>query len=340
MTTKIRPFMSAGAALASVGALVMATPSVGAQMDLATASASDSDSLNPAYELLSKKSQWQGLASFGYDDDDDDDDDDDHHGYGYDDDDDDDDEDDDDDDRGGFGGSIADFLANNQAEVLAVTALIPVFYLGPVAVGNSLLATAYYDGYNGSAPGLEGVVSYVTGQFGVPPTNIVEGVVLGLTSLIPQFNIGPVAVGNSLLATAYFSGYNGSATGLPGVISYVTSQLGLQTPPGGAEAVSVRAAAAVAEVSSPVSAPATVSLSRAAIVHPAASQEDDDQNDGADTVQGTGSGDNDASAVTTEPKADTAAPRSSGRAASAKAGSGQAKERSARSAAKSAADAG
>ncbi|MBU3705563.1 MAG: hypothetical protein FGM50_02625 [Mycobacterium sp.] len=330
MTTKIRPFMSAGAALASVGALVIATPSMGAQMDLATASASDGDSLNPAYVLLSKKSQWQGLASFGYDDDDDDDDDD-HHGYG---------DDDDDDDRGGFGGSIADFLANNQAEVLAVTALIPVFYLGPVAVGNSLLATAYYDGYNGSAPGLEGVVSYVTSQFGVPPTNVVEGVVLGLTSLIPQFNIGPVAVGNSLLATAYFSGYNGSATGLPGVISYVTSQLGLQTPPGGAEAVSVRAAAAVAEVSSPVSAPATVSLSRAAIVHPAASQKDDDQNDGADTVQGTGSGDNDASAVTTEPKADTAAPRSSGRAASAKAGSGQAKERSARSAAKSAADAG
>ena len=332
MTTKIRPFMSAGAALASVGALVIATPSVGAQMDLATASASDSDSLNPAYELLSKKSQWQGLASFGYDDDDDDDDDDDHHGYG---------DDDDDDDGGfGFGGSIADFLANNQAEVLAVTALIPVFYLGPVAVGHSLLATAYYDGYNGSAPGLEGVVSYVTSQFGVPPTNIVEGVVLGLTSLIPQFNIGPVAVGNSLLATAYFSGYNGSATGLPGVISYVTSQLGLQTPPGGAEAVSVPAAAAVAEVSSPVTAPATVSLSRTAIVQPAASQKDDDENDGADTVQGAGSGDNDTSAVATEPKADTAAQRSSGRAASAKAGSGQAKERSARSAAKSAADAG
>ena len=332
MTTKIRPFMSAGAALASVGALVIATPSVAAQMDLATASASDSDSLNPAYELLSKKSQWQGLASFGYDDDDDDDDDDDHHGYG---------DDDDDDDGGfGFGGSIADFLANNQAEVLAVTALIPVFYLGPVAVGNSLLATAYYDGYNGSAPGLEGVVSYVTSQFGVPPTNIVEGVVLGLTSLIPQFNIGPVAVGNSLLATAYFSGYNGSATGLPGVISYVTSQLGLQTPPGGAEAVSVPAAAAVAEVSSPVTAPATVSLSRTAIVQPAASQKGDDENDGADTVQGAGSGDNDTSAVATEPKADTAAQRSSGRAASAKAGSGQAKERSARSAAKSAADAG
>lgn len=337
MTTKIRPFMSAGAALASVGALVIATPSVGAQMDAATASASGSDSLTPAYELLSKKSQWQGLVSFGYDDDDDDDDDDDNDGYGYDDDDD----DDDDDDGFGSGGFIADFLANNQAEVLAVTALIPVFYLGPVAVGNSLLATAYYDGYNGSAPGLEGVVSYVTSQFGVPPTDIVEGVVLGLTSLIPQFNIGPVAVGNSLLATAYFSGYNGSATGLPGVISYVTSQLGLQTPPGGAEAVSVRAAAATAEVASPAAAPATVSPSRAAMVEPAVSQEDGDRNDGADAVHSARSADNDASAVTTEAKADTAAPRSSGRAsASAKAGGGHAKERSARSAAKSAADAG
>ena len=35
---------------------------------------------------------------------------------------------------------------------------------------------------------------------GTPLDNIVEGLVLGLTSLVPQFNIGPVAVGNSLLA--------------------------------------------------------------------------------------------------------------------------------------------
>lgn len=337
MTTTIRPIISAGAALASVGALVVATPSVGAQMDAAMASASGMNSLAPAFELLSKKSQWQGASSFGYDDDSDDDEDDDH-GYGH---------SDDDDDEGGFGGGfIADFLANNQAEVLAVTAMIPVFYLGPVAVGNSLLATAYYDGYNGSAPGLPGVVSYVTSQFGVPPTDIVEGIVLGLTSLIPQFNIGPVAVGNSLLATAYFSGYNGSATGLPGVISYVTSQLGLQTAPGGAAAVSVPAAAATVEASS--SAPATLSVSRSALVAPAASQKSADETDVADAVadavQDSVSVDVDASggsaAVTHDTPDTAAAPRSSGRAsASAKAGSDHAKARSARSAAKSAADA-
>jgi hypothetical protein len=101
--------------------------------------------------------------------------------------------------------------------------MIPVFNLGPVAVGNSLLANAYYDGYNGSATGVDGVVSYVTSQIGVPPADLVQGLVLGATSLIPRFNLGPVAVGNSLLATAYYSGYNGSATGIPGLVSYVTS---------------------------------------------------------------------------------------------------------------------
>ena len=328
MTTRINPFMATGVALASAGALVVATPAIGANLDAANAAAARLSSLSTPFELLSK-SQWQGFVGSSESDDEDDD-----HGNGYSH------SDDDDDDHGGgggFGNFIADFLANNQAQVLAVTALIPVFYLGPVAVGNSLLATAYYDGYNGSGPGLEGLVSYVTSQFGVPPTNIVEGVVLGLTSLIPQFNIGPVAVGNSLLATAYFSGYNGSATGLPGVISYVTSQLGLQTPPGGAATVSIPGAAAAAEVSSPVA--ARVEVSRAAMVAPAASQKGDDENDGAEAELGGGSGDTDASAASTDPKADTAAPRSSGR-ASAKAGSGHAKERSARSAAKSAADAG
>lgn len=269
MTTRINPFMATGVALASAGALVVATPAIGANLDAANAAAARLSSLSTPFELLSK-SQWQGFVGSSESDDEDDD-----HGNGYSH------SDDGDDDHGGggggFGNFIADFLANNQAQVLAVTALIPVFYLGPVAVGNSLLATAY------------------------------------------------------------FSGYNGSATGLPGVISYVTSQLGLQTPPGGAATVSVPGAAAAAEVSSPVAARAEVS--RAAMVAPAASQKSDDENDGAEAELGGGSGDTDASVATTDSKADTAAPRSSGR-ASAKAGSGHAKERSARSAAKSAADAG
>ena len=122
--------------------------------------------------------------------------------------------------------------------------MIPVFNLGPVPVGNSLLANAYYDGYNGSAVGVPGVVSYVTSQLGTTPTNILQGVVLGVTSLTPRINIGPVAIGNGLLATAYFSGYNGSATGLPGVVSYVTSQLGIQAAP--ASAVRATATSVVA----------------------------------------------------------------------------------------------
>ena len=163
-----------------------------------------------------------------------------------------------DDDRGGgFGNFIADFLANNQTEVLAVTSMIPTFYLGPVAVGNSLLATAYYNGYNGSAAGVDGVISYVTSQIGVPPAEIVQSLVLSVTSLVPQFNIGPVPVGNALLATAYFDGYNGSGTGLPGVISYVTSQLGIQAAPA---AVTVNAVAAPVAVSATDSAPAVASV--------------------------------------------------------------------------------
>ena len=337
MTSRLRTSIASAAALAGVGALVITTPVIGVQVEMSTASMAAMNSLDTPYELLSK-SNGQGSNAGAYADDDDDDDDDDYgngNGNGHDDDDD----DDDDDDEGGIGNIgnfVADFLAANQAEVLAVTAMIPVFYLGPVALGDSLLATAYYDGYNGSAPGLEGVVSYVTSQFGVPPTDIVEGLVLGLTSLVPQFNVGPVAVGNSLLATAYFDGYNGSGTGLPGVISYVTSQLGLQAPPGAA--VPVGPAAAVAQASD--SAPAAVAVSRVAVAAPAAAQDSDEQTTAADAVQVSASADDSDSPVGSADQstdATTASPPSGGRgSASAKAGSAHSKTRSERSAAKAA----
>ena len=244
MSSFTRSFAITGAALASAGALIVATPTIGASTvagsDVAVGTAA-------AVDLVSQSEGYgpginQGLGYRSWSDDDDDDDDD----EGYDDRDDD---DDDDDDEYGFGGNIGsivtDFLAANQADVLAVTAMIPTFYLGPVAVGNALLATAYYTGYNGSAAGVEGVVSYVSSQLGTPPADIVASLVLAVTSITPQINIGPVAVGNGLLAGAYFKGYDsgsGTAAGLPGVVSYVTSQLGLQRPPGAA----VKAAAAVA----------------------------------------------------------------------------------------------
>jgi len=249
MTTNTRPVALTGAALVAAGALFVATPMIAATHELAAVSAPSVATVSSAFQLMSH-SEWQGnggssnqsQASGAAEVDDDGADvegygEDHHHGGGF----------------GGFGSFITNYLDNNQAQVLAVTAGIPVFNLGPVAVGNSLLANAYYSGYNGSAVGVPGVVAYVTSQLGTTPTNLLQGVVLGLTSLTPQINIGPVAIGHGLLATAYFSGYNGSATGLPGVISYVTSQLGIQAP---APASAVKAAS--------VAAPSVVSARAAA----------------------------------------------------------------------------
>ena len=275
MNSSTRPFALTGVALATVGALIATTPAAIGNAAVptpeATPVAADIDLLSH-----SKGGGWKvkGDVYIGYfgsgsfDDDDDDDDDDEYQGNGYSDDDD----DDDDDDRdgwggGGFGSFVTDFLANNPAEVIAVTAMIPVFNIGPVAVGNSLLANAYYDGYNGSATGVDGVVSYVTSQIGVPPADLVQGLVLGATSLVPRFNLGPVAVGNSLLATAYFSGYNGSATGIPGLVSYVTSQLGIQAAPAPVAALKASAvkagAAAAASIPSVAAARSAVEVAEA-----------------------------------------------------------------------------
>jgi hypothetical protein len=268
MNSSTRPFALTGVALATVGALIATTPAAignaAVPMPEATPVTADIDLLSS-----SKGGGWKvkGDVYIGYfgagsfDSDDDDDDDDEYQGNGYSDDDDDD--DDDRDGRGGFGSFVTNFLANNQAEVIAVTAMIPVFNLGPVAVGNSLLANAYYDGYNGSATGVDGIVSYVTSQIGVPPADLVQGLVLGATSRIPQFNLGPVAVGNSLLATAYFSGYNGSATGIPGLVSYVTSAFA-PAPAAALKASAVKASAVKAGAAAAVDIP-SVAAARSAV---------------------------------------------------------------------------
>jgi hypothetical protein len=205
-------------------------------------------------------------------------------------------------------------------------------------VGNSLLAAAYYNGYDGSAAGVDGVISYVTSQIGVPPADLVQDLVLSVTSMVPQFNIGPVAVGNALLATAYFDGYDGSATGLPGVISYVTSQLGVQAAPA---AVTVGAVTATSSAIPSADAPASRTV--VSVAEPVGSQASDTTAVSAadkpvsarnavadvDTASST--------APAAESNADTASTaRATGRGpAAAKAGvpSGQSKARSARSAA-------
>jgi hypothetical protein len=129
---------------------------------------------------------------------------------------------------GPLGGIITNFLDNNQAIVLGLAGRIPTISLGPVKIGQSVLADAYYSGYGGSAPGVQGVVAYLAGQIGgSSPNDLIKNVVLGLTANIPAINLGPVPVGHSVLANAYFNGYNGSPVGVPGLISYVTSQLHL-----------------------------------------------------------------------------------------------------------------
>lgn len=253
-----RPLALTGTAFAGVSVLLASTPTI--TVNAATTPSSDLMPMSATVALLSHNHNNGIGYAYG------------HSGEGFRDHDDDHDDDDDDDDGrwgrgGGIGGFIENFLADNQDQVLAFTAMIPTFYLGPVAVGNSLLANAYYNGYEGSPAGGEGVVAYVVSQLGAPPGDIVQSLVLGATSLIPQFNIGPVAVGNSILANAFFSGYEGSATGLPGVISYVTSQLGLQTPPPAAALAAAKtapaapvAAATVEQVASDAAAPAPAAL--------------------------------------------------------------------------------
>ena len=270
MTNLTRHVAITGAALATAGALIAATPTINGGHDITLASAPAVTTMSTAINLMSH-SEWQGNSEWhgnggggsqvqgagSYQDDDANDSEDsgdgDHHGWGG---------------GGGIGniGSfITNFLDSNQAQVLSVTAGIPVFNLGPVAVGNSLLANAYYTGYDpgtGVVTGVPGVVAYVTSQFGGPQSDLVKNIVLSITSMTPQINLGPVAIGHGLLANAYFSGYNGSATGIPGLVSYVTSQLGIQAPaPAGAVkaaavvgAKSVVAARTVAAVAAPAAA--------------------------------------------------------------------------------------
>jgi hypothetical protein len=277
MTSLIRHVAITGVALATAGALIAATPTINASHDITLASAPAVTTTSTAINLMSY-SEWQGNseghghggsgsqaqgAGSSQDDDASDSEDgadDDHHGWGG-------------GGGGGFGniGSfITNFLDNNQAQVLSVTAGIPVFNIGPVAVGNSLLANAYYTGFDSGAgvvTGVPGVVAYVTSQFGGPQSDLVKNIVLSVTSMTPQINLGPVAVGHGLLANAYFSGYNGSATGIPGLVSYVTSQLGIQAP---APAGAVKAAAVVgaksvvaARTAAAVAAPAAADSSAA-----------------------------------------------------------------------------
>ena len=159
---------------------------------------------------------------------------------------------------------ITNVLNNNQALVLDFATHVPAQSIGPIKVGGALLADAYYDGYAGSATGLPGVIAYVTSQLVAGlPAGTIKSIILDVTGQIPKFSVGPVHVGGALLANSYFDGYNGSATGLPGVIAYVRSQLGIKTPSAGAAVLASHAArVAVAPAASlPVATAATIVVS-------------------------------------------------------------------------------
>ena len=59
MTSQTRPFVLTGAAFAVAGALIVATPTIGATHDPALAAAPGVASVSSAFQLLSH-SEWQG----------------------------------------------------------------------------------------------------------------------------------------------------------------------------------------------------------------------------------------------------------------------------------------
>ncbi len=264
MSSQTKPMMSTGMGLATAAAMVAATVAIPVAHKLADVQI---PAFSSAFTLVDSEHHWSNGNAGNWSDSDDD-------SYqtntGYYDDDHSD--GDDDDHHGGFGnifGFIGNFLTNNQATVEAFAAGVPTFYLGPVAVGQGVLANAFYNGYNGSATGLSGVWAYVSSQIG-NVTEFIKNAVLTVTSMIPSIPLGPVWVGGSRLANAFFDGYNGSATGLAGIISYVTASLGLQAPaPAGAakSAAATSAAASLPRVSA-----ATVTLATPATAAAAAAK--------------------------------------------------------------------
>lgn len=263
MNSQTKPMMASGLGLATAAAMVASAVALPIAHSVANVPL---PVLSTAFTLVDHDHGWdsdeyQGNGNGGFwsdsDGDDsytttgyyeDDDEDGDHHGR-----------------RGSIFNLIGNFLTNNQAQVEAFAAGVPTFYLGPVQLGQGVLASAFYTGYNGSATGLPGVLAYVTSQIG-DVTAFIKTAVLAVTGMIPAIPLGPVWVGGSRLANAFFDGYNGSATGVAGIISYVTASLGLQTAPAtpaAAKTVAAKtvAASAVASLPQTAASVATVAVS-------------------------------------------------------------------------------
>ena len=199
MNSHAKPVLITAAGLATTAAIITATPTVPVGHDLAIA---PTPVVSSSVELLSLSGSLGSTGGAG----------------------------------NALIGIITNILNNNQALVLGFATKTPTITVGPLTIGNALLANAYYSGYGGSATGLPGVLAYLTSQLHVgTPADIIKNLVLSYTAKIPTSHIGPVTIGGSVLANAYFSGYNGSATGIPGLISYVTSQL--HAPKAGAATV-------------------------------------------------------------------------------------------------------
>lgn len=235
MNTQANPLMMTGIGIATAAAIVAAVPTL-PMAGLGPVAAAPS--ISSHFTLLSDSHHWESDDAEGEDGEHEH-----HHG------------------DWNILGMVSSFLANNQQSVIDFASQVPTFYIGPVAIGQAVLANAFYSGYNGSAPGLPGIAAYVSSQLGTPPGDLVKGLVLGVTGIIPTINLGPVAVGGGRLATAFFDGYNGSGTGFAGIISYVTSQLGLQPAPAAVQGAASRTAAVSAAAALPRAAAKAVTVS-------------------------------------------------------------------------------
>lgn len=166
-------------------------------------------------------------------------------------------------------------ITQNQILVQQIASHTPAGSVGPIAIGGGLLANAYYSGYQGSKAGIPGILAYVASQLhsahpaasikaggtNLPPA-LLKALILSATAKTPTSQIGPVTVGGGVLAHAYFDGYNGSPTGLPGVISYVRHEI--RTPKSSAASTAPSAAALTAAANTPKSAASKKRVANAA----------------------------------------------------------------------------
>ena len=119
--------------------------------------------------------------------------------------------------------------------------------LGPLYGGLNAVMLVAANEYLGSGPGS---LVYIAQNFPA----YVNTQILGVTSLLPTVNVGPVEVGGGILSSLYFTGatpdwnydtgtgrYNYGGTGLPAIWGYISSSLNGTVPSAAATAAAAKA---------------------------------------------------------------------------------------------------